>query len=731
MNIVKVALPIPVMHAFNYQLPSNFLSPIKGRRVLVPLGKRMILGIVLSDNIHVKCSYRQYKIIKEILDYESLFSDNLLSLLIWSSKYYHYPIGEVLFHALPSLLRQGKGTIFSPLQQWQVTSYGKNTSINQLRRSPKQQKALKLLQERNLYHHQINEFELSKNTLKLLKKKNLIQLLYVQPQMENWYPNFYFFIKKKELNLEQKTVVRILNSKLKFTTFVLVSKNSFSKIKVYLNVIGNVLKTGKQVLLLVPEIKLIYNFMDIFKKRFNAPIDILHSKLNNNERLAVWLRAKKGYSAIVIGTRSAVLISFMNLGLIILDEENDNAYKEQYGWRYHARDFAVMRAKKEDISIILGTETPSLESLKNIDEGKYQRLDLTEQTKSNKKLSQYLLDLKCQPLKHGISRILIQRIEDHLLANNKVLLFLNRRGYSPILICHNCSWIAECLSCNYYYTLHYYDRQMHCHRCNNQLPMPIQCLKCGLKCLITLGLGTEQLEKIINNIFPDVPVTRIDSDTIYDKKELKKKLEIIYKNGARILIGTQILAKGYICPDITLVSLLNIDSVLFASDYRAIEKFAQLYIKISNNIIDRTKNSELILQTYYPENPLLLTLIKKGYNALAIEMLAERRDVSLPPYSNHIIIRSEDYNDKSAANFLEKCRQYIEQHSMRDSKLCLIGPIPAIKFKCAGRFHWQLLLQHPSRYYLQQFFSCVLPKIMKYPEGRKIKWNIDVDPIEN
>ncbi|XZQ55127.1 MAG: primosomal protein N' [Arsenophonus sp.] len=733
MTIVQVALHIPLMKTFDYQLPKNIFFPSKGCRVVVHFGKqkKTILGIVLSHNQSSKFNYKELKTIEQVLDQESLFSDNLWSLLLWASKYYHYPIGEVLFHTLPVLLRKGEEAAFSSVWQWQITKQGKILPLNKLKQAPKQQYAIKLLQQKSIYHHEIVEYELSKNSLQTLKKKGLIQLLSVQPKIKNWHSDFYICDKKPKLNLEQLKAVKAINSQLTFIPWLLIGITGSGKTEVYLNVIENILAQGKQTLVLVPEISLIHQTIQRFNNRFNTPIDVLHSSLNNSERLSVWLRAKKGHTSILIGTRSALFTSFSKLALIIIDEEHDNSYKQQDGWRYHARDLAVFRAKKENIPVIMGTATPSLESLYNIKKGKYHRLDLTKRPGNAKLANQYLIDLKGQSLKYLMSKPLIQRIKDHLTENNQVMLFLNQRGYSPILICHDCGWIAKCLRCNHYYTLHNYQHRLNCHLCNTKLLIPIQCFDCGSTHLLPIGLGTEQLEESINKLFPKIPVTRIDKDTTQHKGALEKQLDLVYTNGARVLIGTQMLAKGHHFPNITLVALLNVDSVLFSNDYRATERFAQLYIQVSGRAGRTGKYSEVILQTHYPEHPLLSTLLKRGYNEFALEILKERRDVSLPPHSNHIIIRSKDHNNEYAFDFLNTFKKQIEKHHMYNTELLLIGPMPAIQAKREGYFHWKLLLQHFSRHYLQKLISYVLPKIIKYPESRKVKWNIDVDPTEN
>ncbi|CDH25592.1 primosomal protein N' [Xenorhabdus bovienii] len=731
MTVVQVALPVPLTRSFDYLLPEGLPLPTTGVRVLVPFGKRNAIGIVTGTAGSSEIPFEQLKPLAAILDAQPLFPDDLWQLLQWSACYYHYPLGEVLFHAMPVLLRQGKPAEFTPLWQWQVTEAGHEFPLEQLKRSVKQQQALASLRLKPIYRHQISELAFSESALQSLKKKALIDLHPIQPEAKNWHEQFQIIGERLQLNTEQASAVGTVRAEDQvFSPWLLAGITGSGKTEVYLSVLENILAQGKQALILVPEIGLTPQTIRRFRERFNAPVDVLHSALNDSERLSVWLRAKRGDNAIVIGTRSALFTPFAHLGVIIIDEEHDSSYKQQEGWRYHARDLAVFRAKKENIPIMMGTATPALETLFNVQQGKYRQLTLTQRAGEAKPAVQHLLDLKGLPLTVGLSQPLINRIGEHLKADNQVILFLNRRGYSPALLCHECGWIAECQRCDHYYTLHQNHRHLRCHHCDSQRPIPRQCPQCGTTHLIPVGLGTEQLEDGITKLFPDIPVTRIDRDTTSRKGALEQQLAAVHQGGARILIGTQMLAKGHHFPDVTLVVLLDVDGALFSADFRAAERFAQLYTQVSGRAGRAGKRGEVVLQTHHPEHPLLQVLLEKGYDAFARQAMEERQQVFLPPFASHILLRSEDHDNQQAPAFLQQMRQLFEHHALRDEHLWIMGPVPALQAKRGGRFRWQLLIQHPSRIFLQKMMAAIYPQIAALPQARKVKWNIDVDPTE-
>ncbi|CNF14321.1 primosomal protein N' [Yersinia nurmii] len=732
MSVVQVALPVPLARSFDYRLGSNMSSPAIGGRVSVTFGKRKAIGIVVGLSETSDFPLEQLKPIEEILDHESLFPPSLWRILRWAADYYHYPIGEVLFHALPILLRQGKPAQSAPLWQWFATEQGRATPPESLKRAPKQQQALAALLQKPIYRHQVNELALTESALQALRTKGLIDLRAQEPATTDWRTHFEVLGDRLRLNTEQATAVGAIRSEdTQFAAWLLAGVTGSGKTEVYLSVLENILAQGRQALILVPEIGLTPQTIARFRERFTAPVEVLHSGLNDSERLSVWLRARNGESAIVIGTRSALFTPFSRLGVIIIDEEHDSSYKQQDGWRYHARDLAVFRAREENIPIVMGSATPALETLHNVQLGKYRQLTLTKRAGNAKPATQHLLDLKGLPLKVGLSQPLLQRMKDHLKADNQVILFLNRRGYAPALLCHECGWIAECQRCDHYYTLHQNQRQLRCHHCDSQRPVPHQCPHCGSTHMVSVGVGTEQLENELAPLFPDVPITRIDRDTTSRKGSLEQALAEVHQGGARILIGTQMLAKGHHFPDVTLVALLDVDGALFSADFRSAERFAQLYTQVSGRAGRAGKKGEVILQTHHPEHPLLQTLLQRGYDDFAKQALAERQSVFLPPYTSHIIVRSEDHDNRQSALFLQQLRNLLEASPMKDDALWIMGPVPALQAKRGGRFRWQLLLQHPSRQFLQKLIKTSQPLINTLPQARKVKWTLDVDPIDS
>ncbi|MDU3717840.1 MAG: primosomal protein N' [Klebsiella michiganensis] len=714
MPVAHVALPVPLPRTFDYLLPDGM--PVKaGCRVRVPFGKQERIGIVTAVSERSELPLDELKPVAEALDAEPVFSASVWRLLLWAADYYHHPIGDVLFHALPIVLRQGKPASAAPMWYWFATEQGQAVDINSLKRSPKQQQALAALRQGKIWRHQVAELEFNDAALQALRGKGLAELASEAPAIADWRTGFSVPGERLRLNTEQATAVGAIHSASdSFSAWLLAGITGSGKTEVYLSVLENVLAQGRQALVMVPEIGLTPQTIARFRHRFSAPVEVLHSGLNDSERLSAWLKAKNGEAAIVIGTRSSLFTPFKDLGVIVIDEEHDSSYKQQEGWRYHARDLAVWRAHSEQIPIILGSATPALETLHNVRQGKYRQLKLTKRAGNARPAQQHVLDLKGQQLQ----------------ADNQVILFLNRRGFAPALLCHDCGWIAECPRCDSYYTLHQAQHHLRCHHCDSQRPIPRQCPSCGSTHLVPVGLGTEQLEQALGPLFPAIPISRIDRDTTSRKGALEQYLADVNRGGARILIGTQMLAKGHHFPDVTLVSLLDVDGALFSADFRSAERFAQLYTQVSGRAGRAGKQGEVILQTHHPEHPLLQTLLYKGYDAFAEQALAERQSMQLPPWTSHVLIRAEDHNNQQAPLFLQQLRNLLQASPLADKKLWVLGPVPALAPKRGGRWRWQILLQHPSRVQLQHIVSGTLALINTLPEARKVKWVLDVDPIE-
>jgi len=731
MTIIKVALPVPLPKLYDYNIETSH-APAIGCRVRVTFGRRKMIGIVVAHSESSEFSVEQLKPIEEIIDSGSLYSPSLWELLTWANRYYHYPLGEILFHAIPVLLRQGKPASKPARYEWRLTEMGRVIDPSEIKRAEKQRQAMMLLRQGGVLRSAVTTQDLSESTLQALRKKGWCDLYELNEEIVDWHPQFQVLGERLKLTTEQATAVGAIHSMAgQFSPWLLAGITGSGKTEVYLSVLENILAQGKQALVLVPEIGLTPQTIARFRERFNAPVEVIHSGLNDTERLNVWLRSQRGEVAIIIGTRSALFTPLARPGVIIVDEEHDSSYKQQDGWRYHARDLAVLRANKENIPVILGSATPALETLHNVRIGKYRQLNLTRRAGNATTAQQQLIDLKSVALQSGLSPQLIRQIRTHLQAGNQVLLFLNRRGYSPALLCHDCGWLAECQRCDHYYTYHQQQRSLRCHHCDSQRPIPWQCPECGSSHLMPAGLGTEQLEEHLQHLFTDTPITRIDRDTTRKKGMLEQHLAQIHQGGARILIGTQMLAKGHHFPDVTLVALLDVDGALFSADFRATEHFAQLYVQVAGRAGRAGKQGEVLLQTHQPEHPLLQTLLSKGYFQFAAETLQLRQQLQLPPYSSQAIFRAEYHDSDQVERFLQQLRTLIESSPLKDSDCWIIGPVPALHAKRQGRWRWQLVVQSPSRGRLQQLLTQSLLLIGTLAGEKKVKWSLDIDPTES
>ena len=727
MNIVRVALAVPLPRFFDY-LYAPDLTPIVGGRVLVPFGSQKRVGIVVDLPASSDVAKEKLKPIIDVLDTESLFNSTTWDWLAWSANYYRAALGDVLFQALPVKLRNGESAVKNDRTFWRITDLGKQAlESGELKRAKKQIEALNLLLTQDL---EKGNNEISSAIWSALKGKDYVEEIIVPTEQKSWQQALgdnplVNLDNRLTLNKQQALAFSQLLFQEGFNVWLLEGVTGSGKTEIYLQYIEEVLKKGKQVLVLVPEIGLTPQTVRRFQARFNVEIDVLHSNLNDTQRLNVWERARTGQSAIVIGTRSALFTQFSNLGLIILDEEHDGSFKQQDGWRYHARDLGIVLAQKLNIPILLGSATPSLESVNNVQNGKYRHLVLSKRAGNATALRQFVIDLKHQRIQNGLSEPLLQRMQEHLEKGNQVLLFLNRRGFAPVLLCHECGWIDECHHCEKPYTYHQHQRVLRCHHCGAQKTVPIQCGHCGSTHLVTTGLGTEQLEETLKARFPQYNIARIDRDSTARKGKLEGYLEDIQQGKSQILIGTQMLAKGHHFPNVTLVALVNVDNALFSLDFRAEERLAQLYVQVAGRSGRAEKQGEVVLQTHYPDHPLLTTLLEKGYQAFAEETLKLRHNMGLPPFSFQALFKAQCRHSEEAENALSQLASFFYEQKIEG--LQVLGPIPAPFSKKAGQYRWQLLLQHASRKQLQTALSRYSPELIKSSQVRLI---LDVDPLD-
>ena len=726
-NIAQVALPVPLDKYFDYLIP-NYLFPVIGGRVSVPFGRQTLIGIVVGIVDHSDFPVEQLKPIKACLDAKPVWPKSLYQLLHWCSQFYQYPLGDTLAMALPSLLKKGKPADFTSLKQWHITEAGKNQLAAGFGRAHLQAKVVRMLDHGSLPHQAMIDEDISSATLKTLQDKGWIEAKHTQPAPPKWPTQLENEQYKPHLNEEQAIAVASINNHPGFGCFLIDGVTGSGKTEVYLSIIKPALEQGKQALVLVPEIGLTPQTINRFKRRFNVPVEVMHSGLNDTERLNAWLSARDKQAGIIIGTRSALFTPFANLGIIIVDEEHDASYKQQDTLRYHARDVAVMRGHKENFPVVLGSATPALETLHNAKTGKYHYLSLSKRAGNAQPAKHHVLDIKGLYLEGGLSAPLIAQMRRHLNAGNQVMLFLNRRGFSPALMCHECGWIAECKRCDAYYTFHQGSQEIRCHHCGSQRPVIQQCQGCGSTQMVSVGVGTEQLEKQLELLFPEFKTIRIDRDSTRRKGSLESALESIRSGEYQILIGTQMLAKGHHFPDVTLVGLLDVDGSLYSSDFRASERLAQLFIQVAGRSGRASKPGEVILQTHHPEHALLQSLLHKDYQHFAQTALSERKMAQLPPYSFLTLFRAEGNNNDDAETFLRQIRHTIESHPLYDDQCMVLGPMPAPLAKRAGKYRWQLMLQVTTRSQMQRLIGSSKPAIQLLPLAKKVRWNMDIEP---
>ncbi len=726
LSIIQVALPVPLYRHFDYQSPQP-LPPI-GSRVFVPFGKQQLLGIVVGHTQESEFDCAKLKIISRQLDAESLFNPTLWKLLLWSADYYRHPQGEVLHHALPVLLRQGEPAERKPIPCWQLNNHSEITE-SKLKRAPRQLQALELLRDGPLLAAELREQGIDTPVLKQLAAKDLILPFDLHLQAREWLDHLLLHENDAPyLNTEQAAVLAAINHAHDQRPFLLEGVTGSGKTEVYLQLLRTVLMQGKQALVLVPEIGLTPQLLRRFRRRFHAPILTLHSGMNDRERLDTWLACKAGEAAILIGTRSAIFTPFKQLGLIIVDEEHDTSFKQQEGFRYHGRDLAIMRAQLEQVPIVLGSATPSLESLQNALQGRYHHLQMTQRAGGAKAAQQHLLDVKNLPLQAGIAPQLLQLMDEQLAAGNQVMLFLNRRGYAPALLCHDCGWVAACPHCDAYYTWHQQDRRLHCHHCDHIRPVPTQCPECHSRNLVSSGVGTEQLAQFLEQRFPTYKTIRIDRDNTRRKGELESHLSAIRRHEYQILLGTQMLAKGHHFPDVTLVGILDVDGALFASDFRATERLAQLYVQVAGRAGRASKPGMVVLQSHHPEHLLLQDLLNNGYPHFARTCLQERQALSLPPFSYQAVLRADAPNREPVEHFMQRVAAICQHYGAPD--LSLLGPLTPVMERRAGRHRMFFVLQCPQRMRLQHYLQQLLPAIDALTVHHSLRWHLDVDPQE-
>lgn len=735
--IIQIALPTPLRRRFDYLPPSSTdgIDPAPGLRVSVPFGNRELIGVIVSLSDRSDLPINRLKRANRLIDEQPILPQQMLDLYQWCAHYYQHPLGDVFATALPTLLRKGETDIRHKEIVYLVTATGSAEAEQLLKRAPRQAEVMALAQQHpnGIGEHALQTLGLHGSPLKSLLSKGFLVAQELQAEPIEHQGEI---LSEAPLSLnadQQRAVSEITGSLSGFSSSLLEGVTGSGKTEVYLHVIEQVLKAGRSALVLVPEIGLTPQTVARFKHRFNVPIALLHSGLADKQRAHDWLLAAEKEPRIIIGTRSSVFTPVHNLGVIIVDEEHDLSYKQQDGLRYSARDVAIMRAHQTDIPIILGSATPSLESIYNAQSGRYRHLRLAERAGGAVPPQFELIDIRSRPLQAGFSQPLISAISEQLSSGNQVLIFLNRRGFSPVLICHECGWNANCRRCDARLTLHLKPYQLRCHHCNGQQQVPPECPDCGHAELNPIGVGTERSEQEIASLFPDTDIFRIDRDTTRSRSAMQNLVDQIKTGQPCILIGTQMLAKGHHFPNVTLVAVLEADTGLFSSDFRGLERMGQLITQVAGRAGRGSKQGKVYIQTHQGDHPLLNQLITRGYSDFATQLLSERRQTQLPPYCHAVIIRAEAVNERTPFEFLNLVQQLADEliAAQQLKELEVLGPIPAVMYKRAGRYRAQLMLTCLQRKALHRLITPLCQQLENHGAARKVRWSVDVDPQES
>lgn len=730
---IKVALPVPMRTLFDYKVPKAIalrheLKP--GMRVKVPFGKSSRLGVIVALSDHSEWDPEQIKPLTSLHDKSPVISAELMALCEWAARYYHHPIGDVIFHALPILLRKGENAEFRTENWWFTTEKGQAISLEQLSRAPRQQDFLKAVQQHpnGLSQHAASVLDLAPSAAKILEEKGLLRK---EPRSFNKGGERHAHVTQipPTLNMEQmRATEHILDYRHQFHVALLDGVTGSGKTEVFLRVMARLIEEGKQILVMVPEIGLTPQTLKRFENRFNTDIVLMHSNMSDRERLDAWLLAASGHAKIIIGTRSAAFIPAPNLGLIVIDEEHDTSYKQHEGFRYHARDLAIKRAQALNIPVLLASATPSYESLTNALQKRFAWLKLRQRAGNAQIPKMERVDLRGKSLVHGFSEQALVNMKQCLERKEQVLVFLNRRGYAPTLMCHQCGWIAACDHCDVNLTVHKRANKLHCHHCDTQKALIHTCPECQSEELFTVGEGTEQIETQLSTLFKEVPILRIDRDSTQRKSAMAKLTQKIHEHDQAILIGTQMLAKGHHFPNVTLVIIMDADAGLFSSDFRGMERTAQLITQVAGRAGRAKKPGHVLLQTYHPDHAAIECLCNLGYEHFAIDGLAERKSLSLPPFYHQVIVRAESGNEQEAMQLLSAMRNDLEPFFAKE--VYLVGPYAAIIVRKAGQHRALISIKAAQRGPLHQAAQMMTEWLEQSTKQHRIRFAIDVDPLE-
>ena len=730
MSFIRVALDVPLPTLFDYRAATATRDDI-GARVLVPFGKRIAVGVIIELASTTTLPPPRVRSVLNILRDVPPLPADILGLLKFCSDYYHHPLGEVVLNALPTRLRQRQALKDEKAIRYRLTGTGLAVDAETLpRRATIKLELLRLLRATEAG---IDEATLraiaprAAAALETMAEHGWIERAAVARAPPGDGASALRVVPGPALTDEQRAAVDTLRSAgTGFTPWLLHGVTGSGKTEVYLQLVADTLARGKQAMLLVPEINLTPQLEALVRARFPGTLLVpLHSGLNESERLHNWLAAQSGAAGIVLGTRLAVFTPLPRLGLIVVDEEQDVSFKQTDGLRYSARDLALWRAKQRAISIVLGSATPALETFHKALNGSYQMLALTRRVNAMLPVIE-CIDTRREPLIDGMSQALLNALRIIMKRGEQSLVFINRRGFAPVLMCPSCGWTSGCGRCSSKLVLHLKDQRLRCHHCGHQERIPTACPQCGNQDLKPLGQGTQRVESALARIFPAARILRIDRDSTRRKHAWHEMRRQIHAQEVDILVGTQILAKGHDFPQLNLVGVVNADSSLYSTDFRASERLFARLTQVAGRAGRGASRGRVLIQTEFPAHALYQALRRDDYPAFAKELLAERKQAGFPPFMYQAVLRAEASRLETALDFLKHAAR---EGAKIEGAVMIYDPVPAGMPRRAGLERAQLTVQSRSRPALHAFLGTWHVGLDR-AAGRRVRWALDVDPLE-
>lgn len=729
--IIKVVVASPLKDPLDYLADGDSQSYPIGIRVVVPFGRRKVIGIVVGSANSSNIPEKKLKVIESKLDLVPLISDELMWLYRWVSRYYHYPLGDVILRTLPKMVRDGASTDGLSQDGYCLSDKGRRDRPLISKKSIKQRMLLDKLSacDSPVLKATIKQWGISSAIVQVCSDKGWLEVKKINVDAITVSEQLSGLVNpsSNQLTTEQQHAVDLITGKIDcFSAWLLHGITGSGKTEVYLHSIFSVLEQCKQVLVLVPEILLTPQTVSRFEKRFNVPVVSLHSGLTDKQRYRHWLQVRKQQPLIVIGTRSAIFAPFYDLGMIVIDEEHDLSFKQQVGLRYSARDLAVVRAKHLDIPVILGSATPSFESLYNVEQERFSYLALTQRVGGGCLPAVEFIDMRDQKMQSGLSAELVDKMQHELNKKGQVLVFLNRRGYAPAWMCHHCGYVVSCTNCDTRMVVHVKSKHLRCHHCQSTQPLIDICTQCSQADFIPVGMGTERLVQAFESLFSSHRIVRVDRDTVRSKKAMQDMMDDIATGDVDIIVGTQMMSKGHHFPRLSMVVIVDADNGLYSLDFRATERMAQQLLQVSGRAA-RESAGKVLIQTHYPDHQMFKILYNEGYYAFYNKIKLERQRALLPPFVFHAVLHAEAKDANLPLTFLEQTLVALK----RDYPSILsFGPAPSLMVRRSGMYRYQLLIQSDSRQELQQQLMAMMKTATANLLSPKCRWQLDVDPLE-